>query len=94
MPGGSRPADPWLARDKAAHFALSCAVVGFGYHLGHIEGGQGRRTARAAAAGIAVSLGALKEFRDGSSRANRFSLKDLAADLAGTACGILLFTRK
>jgi uncharacterized protein YfiM (DUF2279 family) len=86
--------DRWLARDKAAHFALSCAMVGFGYHLCHTEGEQEKAAARYTAAGAAISLGALKELRDGTKKGNWFSLKDLAADAAGIVCGVLLFTRR
>jgi len=94
----TRAADPyhdrWLARDKAAHFALSCAIIGFGYHLGRYEGSGSRNGARNAAVTVSLSLGIAKELRDSTKKGNHFSLKDLAADIAGTACGAILFTRK
>jgi uncharacterized protein YfiM (DUF2279 family) len=68
--------------------------VGFGYHLGTRESGAGRFVARNASAAITLSCGIAKEARDGSTRSNRFSWKDLAADALGTACGIILFTRR
>ena len=86
--------DHWLARDKAAHFALSCAIIGFGYHLGRYEGSASRPGARNAAVGISLALGVAKEIRDATRKGNHFSLKDLAADIAGTACGALLFTQR
>jgi putative lipoprotein len=86
--------DHWLGRDKAAHFALSCAIIGFGYHLGHTQNGNGQNGTRNATIGISLSLGAAKELWDSTKKGNHFSLKDLAADIAGTACGALLFTRK
>ena len=86
--------DRWLARDKAAHFALSCAIIGFGYHLGHVEHGGTRPGTRNAAVAVSLSLGLAKELWDGTKEGNHFSLKDLAADIAGTACGAAVFTRK
>ena len=94
VPDSGRGSDRWLARDKTAHFALSCALVGFGYHLGTRETGARRPSARAATVSITLALGVAKEIRDGSRTNNRFSLKDLAADALGTACGIILFTRR
>lgn len=91
---GAPPADRWLARDKAAHASLSCALVGFGYHWATRESGSGRPAARTGSALITLSLGTAKEARDGCSQGNRFSWKDLAADVLGTACGIILFTRR
>lgn len=90
----ARPADRWLARDKAAHFSLSCALVGFGHHWATRESGASRPAARNCAAAITLSLGIAKEARDGSRKGNRFSWKDLTADVLGTACGIILFTRR
>jgi len=93
----TRIADPyhdhWLARDKAAHFALSCAIIGFGYHLGHTENGNSKAAARNTAVSISLSLGVAKELWDSTKQGNHFSFKDLAADIAGTVFGALLFTR-
>jgi len=86
--------DPWLGHDKLAHAALSLALVGYGYHLARYEGGCGSRGARHLAVGITLSLGLLKELRDRSRPGNRFSCRDLAADLAGAAAGTALFTIK
>ncbi|MDI6740001.1 MAG: DUF2279 domain-containing protein [Candidatus Edwardsbacteria bacterium] len=86
--------DCWLARDKAAHFALSCALVGFGHHLATRESGFNRQSARRAVVSITLSLGIAKELWDGTKKDNHFSRKDLAADILGAACGALLFTRK
>ena len=86
--------DRWLARDKLAHATISLSLVGFGYHLARYEGSFKKPSSRAAAVGITLSLGLLKELRDGTKKDNCFSLRDLAADLAGTAAGIALFTIK
>ncbi|MCU0607554.1 MAG: DUF2279 domain-containing protein [Candidatus Edwardsbacteria bacterium] len=93
--GSAPPArDRWLARDKAAHAALSFALVGLGYHLATRESGWGRSGARNATVAVTIALGVAKETRDGAARGGGFSTKDLAADLLGTACGALLFTRR
>lgn len=86
--------DRWLARDKVAHAALSFALVGMGYHLATREAGCGRAAARNATVSLTIALGVAKETRDGTARGNRFSAKDLAADLLGTAVGAMLFTRR
>lgn len=88
------PRDRWLARDKVAHAALSFALVGLGYHLATREGGSGRAAARNATVSATFVLGVAKETRDAATPGNRFSAKDLTADILGTACGAALFTRR
>jgi uncharacterized protein YfiM (DUF2279 family) len=68
--------------------------VGLGYHLGRAGGGGSRASHRTAAVSVALSLGLIKELWDGRRPGNHFCTKDLAADIAGTACGALLFTRR
>ena len=94
VPDSGRGVDRWLARDKTAHFALSCALVGFEYHLGTRENGAGRPAARNISVAVTVSLGVAKEAWDGTRNGNHFSWRDLAADILGTACGVILFTRR
>lgn len=86
--------DRWAGRDKLSHFAFSLGVVGLSHHLLSAESGFSGPRARSHAAGVAVSLGLAKEIRDGASPGNIFCLKDLAADLLGTAAGLLLFAIK
>ena len=85
-------ADRWMGRDKLSHFAFSLGAVGLSYHLLAAESGFSGSRSRSHAAGVAVSLGLAKEVRDQASPGNTFSLKDLAADLLGTAVGLLIFT--
>jgi uncharacterized protein YfiM (DUF2279 family) len=84
--------DEWLGRDKLAHFAVSTASVAFANHLLLMENGNNSSLARNRSVVFCLSLGLAKEIRDGTQRDNRFSLKDIAADLAGTTLGVFLFT--
>lgn len=87
-------ADRWTGRDKLSHFAFSLGAVGLSHHLLAAESGFNDSQSRIHAAGVAVSLGLAKEIRDQAIPGNVFSIKDLAADLLGTAVGLLLFTLK
>jgi putative lipoprotein len=87
-----RTSDSWLARDKASHLAISCSLVGFGYHLARFEGGEERGRARAASVSLALGLGIIKEFCDQGRPSGRFSYKDLVFDLAGAGLGLMIFT--
>jgi uncharacterized protein YfiM (DUF2279 family) len=77
-------ADPWLAQDKARHFAMSFAATTFAY--------AGARTAldpdAAAVASVAVATaaGVAKEIRDARVGA-WFSLRDMVWNLGGAALG-------
>jgi len=84
--------DPWMARDKVAHFAVSLAAVGFSNHLLGSEFGSSKSGARNKSVCFSLSLGVCKEIHDRTQKGNRFSLKDLAADILGTAVGLVLFT--
>lgn len=68
--------------------------MGLGYHLATREGDRGRVAARNVTVSATLVLGIAKETRDAASPGNRFSAKDLAADILGTACGAALFTRR
>jgi uncharacterized protein YfiM (DUF2279 family) len=79
------PRDPWLAQDKARHFAMSFAATAFAY--------AGARTtldpdpAAALAGATALAAGIAKELHD--ARAGRwFSLPDMAWNAAGVALGL------
>jgi uncharacterized protein YfiM (DUF2279 family) len=81
----SAPRDPWLAQDKARHFAMSFAATAFAY--------AGARTtldpdpAAALAGATALAAGIAKELHD--ARAGRwFSLPDMAWNAAGVALGL------
>ena len=84
--------DRWLGRDKLAHFTVSLAAVGLANHWLVAENAETPVRARNTAVGFSLSLGVIKEFHDGAHRGNRFSFKDLAADILGAAVGTALFT--
>jgi putative lipoprotein len=84
--------DRWLGRDKLAHFTVSLAAVGFANHWLAAENAETPVRARNTAVALSLSLGVIKEFHDGAHRGNRFSFKDLAADILGAAVGTALFT--
>lgn len=89
---GNGPNDNWLARDKLAHVTVSLAAVGLANHWLEAESAETPVRARNTAVVFTLSLGVTKEFYDGAQNGNRFSFKDLAADIVGAALGTLLFT--
>jgi uncharacterized protein YfiM (DUF2279 family) len=83
--------DQWLARDKARHLLASFMLTGAAmYHL-HFREGWTPSESRIAGAGVTFGLGLAKEWRDlfKPEPYNRFSWKDMVADLAGIGLGIL-----
>lgn len=84
--------DPWLARDKAQHFLASFLLTGAMMYRFRYHEGWDAQDSRIGAAGFTLSLGLAKEWRDQfkSPPYNRFSWKDLIADFAGVALGILM----
>jgi len=84
--------DRWLGRDKLSHFAVSLAAVGFANHWLEAESAETPVRARNTAVAFSLSLGMVKELHDGAQKGNRFSFKDLAADILGAAVGTVLFT--
>ncbi|HDQ44709.1 MAG TPA: hypothetical protein ENN17_04305 [bacterium] len=84
--------DRWIARDKAQHLVASMILTGMKtYRLHHVSG-WGRERSLHAGAVLTFGLGVMKEIYDLRKPfpQNRFSLKDLTADLAGIALGVLL----
>lgn len=88
------PADKWLAKDKADHFATSAFLVGFGYYAARKELHRSDPASKNLAMGFSFSLGIMKEVYDKTSRKGSPSLKDLAADLLGIGVGYLLTSAK
>jgi putative lipoprotein len=89
--GGSPKApDRWSGRDKARHFTVSFMAAGAaGYEARH-RWNRGRTKGVQWGFGAALSAGILKEICDMRRPGGCASLRDLAADLAGAACGCLL----
>jgi len=82
--------DPWLGRDKMHHFLTSALLSSTGYYFFRDEHGFSNHASQRGGIGFSLSLGLLKEIRDGFQPDNAFSVKDLVADMLGTMVGILL----
>lgn len=81
-------ADRWLAPDKARHFMMSFAVVGYSFAALRTAGVR-RPRARTTAILVAAGSGLGKELSD-RMRGRGFSFRDLAWDAAGVIAGALL----
>ncbi|GAB4335738.1 MAG: hypothetical protein Kow0037_16110 [Calditrichia bacterium] len=82
--------DAWFGSDKAKHFVLSSVTTLFiAKHL-QVAQGYSSQKSQLTGAGISISLGLVKEFRDRKRPGNHFCWKDLVADLAGISAGLLL----
>ncbi len=89
-----KPKDPWFGKDKLKHFAVSMALAGAGYYAAHYKLKMGKENARAASAGVTLSIGLGKEIYDRKRSATGFSRRDLAADALGCGAGIAAFTTR
>lgn len=78
------PPDRWLAPDKPAHVFAGYWTAGAGWAATDRLGADGGERAAAALA-AAVTAGLAKEAFDALVQGERFSWKDLAADMAGMA---------
>lgn len=82
--------DPWLGADKARHFAGSLISTVFLGKLSQEQFGYTAPQGKVFGAGITFALGLGKEINDSRNPGNIFSVKDLVADIAGIAAGILI----
>jgi len=82
--------DSWISRDKVHHFLTSAFLTTSGYYYSREVRKYSIVPSRQIAVSFSVSLGLLKEIRDGVRPGNAFSWKDLAADVLGTAAGIII----
>lgn len=82
------PPDRWFGRDKALHFTASAVIQSLGHSVLRANG-HSFRDAAWTAAGVTLSVGVAKELWDRHD-GRYFSLKDLAADAAGTGTGAVL----
>ncbi len=83
-------ADPFFAPDKAQHFIVSAISVAFIYNVNRRHFKVAGRQSKTIAAGVSVSFGILKELVDMTSPRHHASWRDLAADIAGVAAGLIL----
>lgn len=82
--------DSWFSRDKIHHFLTSAFLSGVGYYFLHDEQNFSNPKSQQVGICFSVSLGLLKEIRDGFMPKNAFSVKDFIADILGTIVGIAL----
>ena len=82
--------DSWVGRDKAHHFLTSAFLTTAGYYYGREVNKWSNAWAQNVGVSFSLSLGLLKEVRDGLKPNNAFSWKDLVADLCGTFVGLAL----
>ncbi|MBN2201228.1 DUF2279 domain-containing protein [bacterium] len=84
-----RGGDSWFGADKARHFTASFLLTGAVSRTLHVHGHENRSRSLAAGVAFTVSLGGLKELLDRTGRGHA-SWKDMAANLLGAGCGVLL----
>lgn len=82
--------DSWFSRDKVHHFLTSAFLSGVGYYFFHEEQNYSNKFSQRGGFCFSISLGLVKEVRDGLKPQNAFSVKDLVADILGTLAGITL----
>jgi len=82
--------DPWSGKDKAQHFVVSFLATGAVSYSAYHRWNCGRSQSVKWGLGLTLSLGICKEIRDLFHPDARASLRDIAADLFGAACGALL----
>ena len=82
--------DSWFSRDKTHHFLTSAFLSSAGYYFLREEQQYSNSISQQGGICFSLSLGVIKEIRDGFKPNNAFSVKDLVADILGTAVGILL----
>jgi len=79
-----------FAIDKAQHFMGSLISTVFFFKIFEDPLQISADQSKIYACGITLSLGISKELYDRSHPDNRFSWKDLIADLAGITCGLII----
>ena len=82
--------DSWFSRDKAHHFLTSAFLTTAGYYYSRERNNFSNFKSQQNSICFSLSLGLIKEFRDGMQKHNSFSWKDLVADILGTAVGLVV----
>ncbi len=84
------PPDPWLSRDKGAHFAASAFLASVGYYLARREQNWRDRPSQVFSVSLALAFGVGKELWDRFSRRGQASFRDLVADIVGVTLAVNL----
>jgi len=82
--------DSWFSRDKAHHFLTSAFLTTAGYYYSKELSNFSNLKSQQNGIYFSISLGLMKEIRDGMQKNNSFSWKDLMANILGTAVGLVL----
>ena len=84
------PNDRWLSTDKLQHLVVSIHLTLLSYKIAHQSYHNTPAISRMESAGLVLSIGLGKEFRDSRKPSGKFSYKDLAADALGIALGLII----
>ena len=82
--------DSWFSRDKAHHFLTSAFLTTAGYYHSRELNNFSNFKSQQNGVCFSLSLGLIKEIRDGMQKNNSFSWKDFVADILGIAVGLAL----
>ena len=85
--------DKWLAWDKVEHLGISALFSGTLYSVFHDFYDNDWKSSIYLSSSLTFSLGLGKEFYDRRTPHNKFSYKDLVADVLGIGIGLLIVTR-
>jgi putative lipoprotein len=84
------PQDRFIAPDKAQHFMGSLISTVFFYKIFESHTDVSPSGSKYLGSGITLGLGIGKEIFDSTEQNNHFSWKDLIADAAGVALGLII----
>jgi putative lipoprotein len=80
----------WLGSDKIAHFGTSMFLTSYTSGCSNDILGETRENSQYLGVGLTLSLGLGKEGFDRYIQNEKWSWEDLAWDLAGIACGLVI----
>lgn len=84
--------DPWLGRDKLAHFATTATLAAAVTYVAE-ERGMAACDAPLAGWSVALTVGSAKEWFDVSVRGKYWSWRDMAWNAAGATAGAVAASR-
>lgn len=82
--------NPWLGKDKAAHFSYSAFLTYWNYGMSKDFMQYSHRTSLIVSINLTAVLGLSKELSDLKISKSIWSWHDLVYDLAGIGCGLIL----
>ena len=82
--------DYWFSRDKTHHFLTSAFLTTAGFYFFREQSRWSNLNSQQGAVCFSLSLGLIKEIRDGRKKTNDFSWKDLTVDILGSVLGLVI----